>query len=223
MGVHLEVPGHATLSRRGRQLDVRLRPFAFTGPIHLVVDSSGLAIFGEGEWAAAKHGGKGIQGWRKLHLGVDASGVIVAEALSDSNVADATTGVDLIDQVNADVSTIMRDAAYGTRPFYAATVHRGAGVMVPPTKNAAVTWPRCPVREKTIRLVDKIGRRCWKKEPGSHQQARVENTVYRYKSIMGYRVQGRDRAGQAVQARLACCIRARMAELGRAKSVAIVS
>jgi hypothetical protein len=43
----------------------------------LVIDSSGLAIFGEGEWAAAKHGGKGIRGWKKLHLGVDGDGVIV--------------------------------------------------------------------------------------------------------------------------------------------------
>jgi hypothetical protein len=67
-------------------------------PIDLVIDSSGLAIFGEGEWAAAKHGGKGIQGWRKLHLGVDETGVIVAEALTDANIDYATTGIALVHQ-----------------------------------------------------------------------------------------------------------------------------
>jgi transposase len=221
MGIHLEVPDHTTLSRRGRKLEVRLRSLPSSGPIHLVVDSSGLAIFGEGEWAAAKHGGKGIQGWRKLHLGVDASGVIMAQALTDSNVDDATTGVDLLHQTESDIATVIGDAAYDTRPFYLAAVGHGAGVVVPPTKKAAVTWRRCPAREKAIHLVNKIGRRRWKKVTGYHRRARVENTFSRYKSILGDRLSARSRDGQLADARLACNILNRMTELGRPTSVAI--
>ena len=84
MGVTLDVPDHTTLARRGQHLDVRLRRVATSEPIHLIVDSTGLSIVGEGEWAAAKHGGKGKRGWKKLHLGVDGSGVIVAQVLTRS-------------------------------------------------------------------------------------------------------------------------------------------
>ncbi len=61
--------------------DLPLRIHRGPGQIDLIIDSSGLAIFGEGEWAAVKHGGKGIQGWRKLHLGVDETAVTFAYPL----------------------------------------------------------------------------------------------------------------------------------------------
>ncbi len=72
------------------------------GPLHLIVDSTGLSIVGEGEWAAAKHGGKGKRGWRKLHLAVDGSGVIVAQVLTDGNADDAATVPDLLGQLEGD-------------------------------------------------------------------------------------------------------------------------
>ena len=83
-------------SRRSQQIAVMLRCVPATGPIHLIVDSTGLSIVGQGAWAVAKHGGHGKRGWKKLHLGVDRSGVIVAQALTDAPVDDAMTAVDLI-------------------------------------------------------------------------------------------------------------------------------
>ncbi len=109
MGLHLEAPDHTTLSRRSQQLDVRLRrPAATKNGIHLIVDSTGLSIVGEGEWAAAKQGDRGKRGWRKLHLAVDRRGVIVAQVLTDANVDDANTGVDLIEQVDGKLASIRR-------------------------------------------------------------------------------------------------------------------
>ncbi len=97
MGIDLSAPDHTTLSRRGQHLDVKLRRVPRGKATHLIVDSTGLSIVGEGEWAAAKHGGKGKRGWKKLHLGVDASGVILAQVLTNGNVDDAVTGLGLID------------------------------------------------------------------------------------------------------------------------------
>ncbi len=91
----LFAPDHTTLSRRGQHLDLALRRVPTGEGLHLIVDSTGLSIVGEGEWAAAKHGGQGTRGWKKLHLGVDRTGVILAQALTDPNVADATTAKDL--------------------------------------------------------------------------------------------------------------------------------
>lgn len=128
----------------------------------MVIDSNGLAIFGEG--AAVKHGGQGIQGWRKLHLGVDETGLIVAETLTDANTDDATTGIALVDQLADDIDTVIGDSACDTRPFYVAAAGRGAKVVVPPMKNARVGDKQSPVRNRAVRRIRKIGRRQWKSE-----------------------------------------------------------
>ena len=96
MHADLEAPDHTTLSRRSRRLDLALDRIAVQEPVHLVVDSTGLSVFGEGEWAAAKHGGSGKRGWKKLHLGVDRTGVIVTQALTEPTADDATTCVRLV-------------------------------------------------------------------------------------------------------------------------------
>ena len=96
LGADLDAPDHSTLSRRSQQLAVMLRRIPAPGPIQLIVDSTGLSIVGQGAWAVSKHGGHGKRGWKKLHLGVDRSGVIVAQARTDAPVDDATTAVDLI-------------------------------------------------------------------------------------------------------------------------------
>jgi len=138
LDVDLEVPDHTTLSRRSQQLDVHLQRVQVKEPIHLIVDSTGLSIVGEGEWAAVKHGGKGKCGWKKLHLGVDRSGAIVAQVLTDGNADDAKTGLDFIDAEDGDIASFTGDAAYDTIAIYEAGNARGAKVIVPPTRGRSV-------------------------------------------------------------------------------------
>ena len=83
MRLDLEAPDYTTLSRRSQHLRRCLRPVPTDEGLHLVLDSTGLSIVGESEWAAAKHGGRGRRGWRKLHLGVDQSGVIRVQTLTE--------------------------------------------------------------------------------------------------------------------------------------------
>ena len=101
MGLDLPSPDHTTLSRRGQYLDVTLRHPPQEKRLHLLIDGTGLSMFGEGEWAAAKHGGHGKRGWRKLHLGVNRSGVIVAQALTEATTDDALTGITLMGRSTA--------------------------------------------------------------------------------------------------------------------------
>jgi hypothetical protein len=84
LGLDLSAPDHATLSRSGQHLDLPLRCAPAGAGTHVSCDSTGLSIVGEGEWATTKHGGRERRGWKKLHLGVDRSGVIVAHALTAS-------------------------------------------------------------------------------------------------------------------------------------------
>jgi len=219
MGVDLESPDHTTLSRRSQGLNVQLDRVAGNNPIHLIVDSTGLSIVGEGEWAATKYGGRGRRGWKKLHLGVDRSGVIIAEVLTDGNADDARTAVGLIDEMD-DVASFTADAAYDTIAIYDAAGARGAKVIVPPRKTATRS-KRPSARDRTVRRVRKVGRRQWKKESGYHQQTRVENTFFRYKSIIGGRLRARHPESQRREAMIACNILNRMTELGRPESFAI--
>ncbi len=219
MALELEAPDHTTLSRRSQQLKIGLRLTGTEGPLHLLVDSTGLSIIGEGEWAAVKHGGHGKRAWKKLHLGVDRSGTIVAEVLTNGNAHDARTAHNLIDEVE-DIASFTADAAYDTTAIYDAAAARGAKVIVPPRKTATKS-KRSTARDRTVRRVRKVGRRQWKKESGYHQQARVENTFFRYKSIIGDRLHARDPRSQEAEALIACNILNRMFELGRPDSFAV--
>ena len=224
MGLDLSAPDHTTLSRRGQHLDLRLRRVSTGESTHLVVDSTGLSIVGEGEWAAAKHGGKGKRGWRKLHLGVDEAGVVVAQVLTDGHADDAATVPDLLGQFEGALCGFVADAAYDSRSVYDAALARGATVVIPPTRNATVAGkkrPRCPARDRTVARGKLLGRRQWKKESGYHRQGIVENAFFRYKSIIGDRLHARHPKAQETEAMLGCNILNRMFEQGRPVSVSI--
>ena len=152
-GIELSVPDHTTLSRRGQLLDLTLRRVPTGEGMHLIVDSTGLSIVGEGEWAATKHGGRGRRGWKKLHVGVDRSGVIVAHALTDAQADDAMTGITLIDAVEGALASVTGDAACDTVAFYEAAGARGVNVVVPSIRTSSVSrrGPRSSARDRTDR------------------------------------------------------------------------
>ena len=191
LGVDLTAPDHTTLSRRGQHLALALRRARPGTSLHFIVDSTGLSIVGDGEWAAAKHGGRGRRGWRTLPLGVDGSRVIVACALTEPTADDAMTGISLVDEVEGHLTRVTADPAYDTLAFYGAAGARGARVVVPPTKTAS------------------LSRR------GARQHARVEHAFFRYTSIVGDCLRARSSSGQRREAVLACNVLNRMTELGR--------
>ena len=222
MGLDLRSPDHTTLSRRGQHLDCTLRRVPTRAGLHLIIDSTGLSIVGPGEWAAAKYGHRGTRGWKKLHVAVDQTGVIVAHALTEATVDDATTGIGLIAAVRDDIARVTADGAYDTVAFYQAAGARGATVVVPPAKTARVSRhrPRSSARDRTINQVKRIGRRRWRETSRYHQQARVENTFFRYKAIIGDGLRARTPGGRTVEALLACNILNAMTDMGRPASYA---
>ncbi len=135
------------------------------------------------------------------------------------------TGLSLIDEVGGDIARFTADAAYDTIAIYDAATARGAKVVVPPTKTAAVSRrrPRSTARDRTIKNVKKLGRRRWKKQSGYHRQGTVENAFFRYKSIIGDRLRARHARAQETEVAIACNILNRMTALGRSASYAIES
>jgi hypothetical protein len=139
LGLDLPVPDHSTLSRRARTLAVTLRP-QVGGPLHLLVDSTGLKLSGPGEWRVEKHGTTQRRSWRKLHIGVDAgTGQIAAVALTGPDVDDGSQVAPLLDQVpEPAVASFVGDGAYDRDDVYAAVTARypQAAVVVPPRATA---------------------------------------------------------------------------------------
>ncbi|MGE4609664.1 MAG: IS5 family transposase [Myxococcota bacterium] len=191
------------------------------GPIHLIVDSTGLQIVGEGPWVAAKHGVRGTREWRKLHIGVDEDGFIVAQCLTESRVDDASVVSDLLSQWSGGVDRFTADGAYDKTAVFHLLAEKGVEIVVPPAKNARVSRSDAAgarARNANVESVRELGRRQWKTHVGYHQQARVENAFYRYKQLIGGRLRSRNIVAQATEVRLAINVLNRMLDLGAARS-----
>jgi hypothetical protein len=134
-----------------RDLATDLRRVPSSGPIHLIVDATGLKVFGQGEWAAAKYGCRRM-GWRKLQLAVDENGRIVAAELTDNEVADASAFPNLLSKTEGQINRFTADRAYDRREVYETAGKRGAYVVVPPRRGAVVSGdPVLRTRDRHIR------------------------------------------------------------------------
>ncbi|MFT5290074.1 MAG: hypothetical protein ACI82F_002145 [Planctomycetota bacterium] len=85
--------------------------------------------------------------------------------MTESTGDDANTGLAIIKATKGNIASVTGDTAYDTRQIYARAASRGAHVIVPPVQSASATCrgPRSAERDRTIRRVDKVGRRRWKK------------------------------------------------------------
>jgi hypothetical protein len=226
LGLELRVPDHTTLSRRAEGLPVP-RPRSGSGPLHLLVDSTGLRLAGPGEWLVEKHGTKGRRAWRKLHLGVDAdTGRIEAMELTTSNADDGSRVGPLLDQVEGAVASLTGDGAYDRADVYGAVAERypEAAVVVPPRKDAvpseaAATEPT--QRDRHLRCIAERGRMGWQKASGYNRRALAEAAVSRYKRVIGDALRSRADRRQATEVAIAARVLNRMLELGRPESVRV--
>jgi len=220
LGLDLAVPDHTTLSRRAENLDV-VRPRPGSGPVHLLVDSTGLKLCGSGEWLLEKHGTKTRRSWRKLHIAVDAdTGKIAAASLITSDVSDASQVGALLDRTAVPVASFTADGAYDQDGVYrqVAARHPEASVIVPPRSGAvpsdgAQTAPT--MRDRHLPNIAEHGRMAWQKASGYNWRALVEADISRLKRVIGDGLRSRTDRRQATEVSIAVDALNRMLELGR--------
>jgi hypothetical protein len=220
LGLDLPIPHYSTLSRRRAQLEVALPRTRRAEPLHLVVDSSGIKVFGEGEWKVRQHGYTRRRTWRKLHFGVDeASGEIVAAVVTTNNYSDGQILPDLLEQVEEAMTQVSGDGAYDKRHCYDAIRAREATATIPPQRKAKIwqhgnTKAERLARDQNLRRIRQLGRAEWKRESGYHRRSLAETAVFRVKMIFGDRVSARSFNGQAAQLLVRCAALNRMTQLG---------
>lgn len=226
LGLELAVPDHTTLSRRAETLEVpRPRPPADGGPLHLLVDSTGLKLGGPGEWLVEKHGTRKRRAWRKLHLGVDAgTGRIEAVELTGHETDDGSRVGPLLDQVEGAVASLTGDGAYDREDVYGVVAerHPEAAVVVPSRRDAVPsdTAGTAPTRrDRHLQLIAERGRLGWQKGSGYNRRALAEAAMSRYKRVIGGALRSRADRRQATEVAIAVQALNRVLELGRPESV----
>jgi IS5 family transposase len=226
LGVDLDVPDYTTLCRRRKDLEVELPRLRKDEPVHIVVDSTGIKVYGEGEWKVRQHGYSKRRTWRKLHFGVDqATHEFVAVVVSTNDFKDSQLLPDLLAQVEDEVSQVSADGAYDSRNCYDAIRAREARAAIPPQKRAKIwqhgnTKRERHIRDENLRAIRRQGRAAWKRESNYHQRSLAETQVFRVKMIFGERVSARSFEGQAAQMLVRCATLNRMTHLGMPDSYA---
>jgi IS5 family transposase len=225
MKIDLPVPDHSTLSRRGKTLKVKLSKQA-SSSLNLVLDSTGLKIYGEGEWKVRKHGYSKRRTWRKLHLGADPeSGEIQAVLLTENNVSDDAAVKELLEQIEQTLLACAADGAYDKRKVYDALNRHSPEVeiLIPPRKNARI-WQHGNSkterlkRDENLRYIRKHGRRQWKDDSGYHMRSLAETAMFRLKTIFGGELSARLLETQTTQALIRCWALNKMTHLGMPES-----
>jgi len=225
--VEVAVPCYTTLSRRRRTLEVNLPQREKTAPLHLVVDSTGVKIYGEGEWKVRQHGWTRRRTWRKLHVGVnEATGEIRAAVVRTNNYGDGPVLPELLAQVEGELSQVTGDGGYDDRQCYEAISERRARAVIPPQKGARI-WQHGNskaerhARDENLRACRRHGRAKWKRESQYHRRSLAETTMFRLKMIFGERVAARCFDGQAAQMLVRCAVLNRITHLGMPQSYAV--
>ena len=186
--------------------------FTVYKPIHVVIDSTGLKVYGEGEWKVRQHGYSKRRTWRKLHLAIDESNSqIVAVVLSDNSFKDNQLYEDLIDSADEDIEKVSADGAYDSENCYKKSIKEGINLVAPPRRGAKLkkhgncSGPPHP-RDVHLREIRSVGRKQWKKNNDYHRRSISETAMYRFKMLLGEKLSSREFERQANGAFIKCSI-----------------
>jgi len=219
IGLDWVVPNFSTLCRRQRTLNVSLPYRGGTGPLNLLIDSTGIKAEGEGEWNARKHGGSKRRIWRKIHIGIDEETLEVrAVEITSSNVGDAPVLPDLLNQIpsNQNIGSVTADGAYDTRKCHEAIAARDAHAVIPPRKNAKPWKPTSAgavARNEAVSAQRYLGRTLWRRWSGYHRRSRVETKMHCMK-LMGQSLMARDFDRQVAEIQIRIAVLNRYTALG---------
>lgn len=219
MKIDLPVPDHSTVSRRAKKLEIVIPVSQTNESRHVVIDSTGVKVYGEGEWKTRVHGVEKRRTWRKLHLAVDEkSGEILVASMTTNDYHDSEILPGLLEGIEGEIEQVSADGAYDKRKCYQAIEEREAVATIPPQKNAQKWGDLDGERNKNIERIEEIGRKEWKKESGYHRRSITETTMFRLKRAFGGKLSSRDFDNQAVELFIECMLLNRMIQLAKPDS-----
>ena len=213
------VPSYSLICKRAGSLEKTLPRLSSRRPAVILLDASGVRIYGEGEWKVKKHGRGRPRKWLKIHIAIDAqSQEIVAETTTECNISDGKMLGTLLDQTQGTTEVVMGDGAYDGKECRQAIHRKKARALIPPPKNARV-WGRDPGRDEATRIIrgfggDKQAKSLWGKMTGYNRRVLVEAAFSRMKRLFGDRLFSKTTERQMVENRLRCLLLNKMLRMG---------
>jgi hypothetical protein len=232
--LHLRVPDYSQICRRQKGLSVPLgiQKRSLSEPVHLVIDSSGLKVYGEGEWKVRQHGVSKRRTWRKLHLAVDEqTGQIMAHQLTEKETDDASQLPELVEkiqQTGVQVNKVGTDGSYDTFDTYQYLIKGQMEPIIPPRMNAAWWVDQDDVlldhpRNRALEHIDQgglnVSRKQWKQQSGYHRRSKAENAFFRWKTIHGPGMYARKINNQQTEAAIKVAILNRFIQIATPMAV----
>jgi hypothetical protein len=160
MGKILPVPEFSRLSRRATEPLARLSLPSLKQPSHVIIDSSGLKVFGEREWLETKYG-KQYQRkiWRKLHIGINDQGEIIAKELTHHLTDDRSCVDSLLQKAGIEhINELLADGGYDSHKIYHTAEVQQIKPIIPPPIHAVISSQSNPtLRDQTIDYIKKKG------------------------------------------------------------------
>lgn len=223
MKLDIPIPDYTRLSRRAKNLKICLAQFKKNERIDIVLDSTGLKVYGEGEWKVKKHGVGKHRTWRKLHIAIKAdTQEIVAEVLSENNVDDGEVVPEILQSIPF-CKSFRGDGAYDTVKVRKC-FDKETKQIIPPRRNAVLSKEPNEAllqRDEAIKRIKEVGRKQWKVEEGYHKRNLVEVAMFRYKTIIGDKLRFRKFENEVVEAKIGCLILNVMTRLGMPVSMKV--
>lgn len=226
----LRLPNYSTICRRLASLSVEVSVGLEIGEsLSIAIDSTGLKVFGEGEWKVRRYGFCKRRKWMKLHLVIDVeTQEILLVDLTENGKHDADAGAEMLDGKTADISECVADGAYDKFGFRLALGDRMKQV-IPPPKNAVATGPdkdgkvaaHLSQRNEALLTISVKGRCEWKKDMGYHRRSRNEVAMYRFKNTFGDKMKTRKIGNQLVEVKMKCAILNKNREIGMPRSIKV--
>ena len=228
--LNMDVPDYSSICRRSKVLKISslLTKRSEKGEhLHIVMDSTGLKVYGEGEWKVRQHGHSKHRTWRKIHIALNPEdGIIHAAEMTTNGIDDAAMVTPALAKITGKVKKFGGDGAYDKIKVYDVLARQKITPIIPPMKNARIKrhgncLGRARPRDKAIRYIRRHGRKKWKKEHQYHKRSLAETTMFRYKTILGDKLQSRTYERQCIETLLSCKILNKMTALGMPVSIKI--
>jgi transposase len=218
MGVELKVPEFSRLSRRLSESLKHLKYRKSEEISHIVIDSSGLKVFGEKEFIESQKRKPYFRRiWRKLHIAIDGKGFIRASEMTSHKVNDRGCFEPLIDAIgSASIDAALADTGYDSHKTYKVCEDRNIKTIIPPPKNAKKAYKNKEnlKRNETISYIQEKGKHAWEHHNNYGRRNQVENTFYRLKTIFNRQLMSRTWKNQEAESRLICVLLNQMTSLG---------
>ena len=236
LGIGLKAPNYTTLCKRQKDIDIKLPKTKNTkGGLNILIDSTGLKIYGEGEWKVRRYSWDKRRLWRKLHIAInDKSQTVEAFELTDLGAQDCEGMTMLINEIKKPINNCIGDGAYDKYSCYEHADRLGFKLIAPPASNAVPSYElrqnyrlkkinkgAIEQRDNTIKKVLEYGKKDWKIQSGYHRRSLAETAMFRFKTLFGGKLYSRKFVNQQIEASIKCQILNNMTELGMPDSVAI--